>query len=347
MTKPLNDEQKELIFDYCMGLTNEEKSAEADHLIFSNAEAQEIHAKLQAALDPLEKVEFEKCPDHIVENTVLRLNEAAREAQERLEALLANEQVKTIKIKSPLHNFGKVLAAAAAILIFAGLFFTSTNYMRHHAWNQQCQMQLMSGIYPGLLNYMSDYDGKMPCTGLKKGQPWWKKGYQGEENSSNTRRVWLLVKEDYVDDLKNFICPGNEQSRQLDLALRDINVDRYNDFPTRWHITYSVRLRCPKSVPETIKGQKVLIADLNPLFENLPEDYNSQLSLSLNEKLEKLNSINHNRKGQNVLFCNGGVIFTKERHTNISEDDIYTLRDTEIYRGIEIPTTETDDFLAP
>ena len=72
---PLNNEQKELIFDYCIGLTNEEQSAEADHLIFSNAEAQEVHARLQAALDPLQKAEFEKCPDDLAENTVLRLNE--------------------------------------------------------------------------------------------------------------------------------------------------------------------------------------------------------------------------------------------------------------------------------
>jgi hypothetical protein len=345
MTKPLNNEQKELIFDYCMGLTNEEESAEADHLIFSNAEAQEIHSKLQAALNPLEQIERENCPDYLAEQTILRLNQAAREGQERLEALLASEQTKTIKIKSPFYNFSKVMAAAAAILIFAGLFFSSTSYMRQNAWNQQCKMQL-SGIYSGLRNYMSDHDGKMPCTGLQQGQPWWKIGYQGEENHSNTRRVWLLVKNEYVEHDK-FRCPGNKQGREMEEALSDINFKKYNDFPTRWHITYSVRLRCPQSATEETKGEKVLIADLNPLFEKLPEDYSNPLVLPLNEELEKLNSINHNRRGQNVLFCNGAVVFTKERHTNISEDDIYTLKDTKIYRGIEIPTSETDDFLAP
>ncbi|MHC4132739.1 MAG: hypothetical protein ACYSSP_11765 [Planctomycetota bacterium] len=346
MTNPLNNEQKELIFDYCMGLTNEEQSAEADHLIFSNAEAQEVHARLQAALDPLQKAEFEKCPDYLAENTVLCLNEAARAGQERLEELLASEQTKTIKIRSSFYNFGKVLAAAAVLLFVAGVFFPTFNLIRQNAWKQQCQMQL-SGIYSGLRNYMLDHDTKMPCTGLKQGQPWWKIGYQGEENSSNTRRIWLLVKNDYVDDLKNFICPGNEQSRELDLALSKINVEKHNDFPTRWHITYSVRLRCPESAIEETNGQKVLIADLNPLFEKLPEDYSGQLSLKLNEELANLNSVNHKRKGQNVLFINGAVTFTNERHTNISEDDIYTLRDTEIYRGIEVPSTEADAFLAP
>ncbi|MHC4265380.1 MAG: hypothetical protein ACYSUK_05535 [Planctomycetota bacterium] len=346
MTNPLNDEQKELIFDYCMGLANQEKSAEADHLIFSNAEAQEVHAKLQAALDPLQQAEFEKCPDYLVEQTVSRLNEVARAGQQRLEQLLVSEQTKTIKIKGSFSNFSKVFAAAAVLLFFAGVFFTSTNLMRQMAWKDQCQLQL-SGIFSGMRNYMSDHDGKMPCTGIQQGQPWWKVGYQGEENSSNTRRVWLLVKNGYVDDLKNFICPGNEQSRKLDLALSKINVEKNNDFPTRRHITYSVRLRCPQSATEETNGQKVLIADLNPLFENLPEDYSGQLSLKLNEELANLNSVNHKRKGQNVLFINGAVTFTKDRHTSISEDDIYTLRDTEIYRGIEVPSSETDDFLAP
>jgi len=346
MTKPLNNEQKELIFNYCMGLTNQEESAEADHLIFSNEQAQEIHSKLQNILQPLEQTEFENCPDSLAERTVSRLNKAARDGQERLESLLATEQTKTIKLRSPVYNFGKVLAAAAAILIFAGLFFTSTNYMRHHSWNQQCKIQL-SNIYSGLQNYMLDYDGKMPCTGMQEGQPWWKVGYQGDENSSNTRRVWLLVKEGYVKDLRNFRCPGNKKSRELEPLLSNIDIDKFNDFPTRWHITYSVRLRCPTSATEETKGQKVLIADLNPLFEQLPEDYSGQLILKLDDKLRNLNSISHNRKGQNVLFYNGGVTYTKERHTNISQDDIYTLRDTEIYRGIEIPTTESDDFLAP
>jgi hypothetical protein len=341
---PLNNEQKELIFDYCLGLTNEEQSAEADHLIFSNAEAQEVHARLQAALDPLQKAEFDKCPDYLAENTVLRLNEAARAGQERLEELLASEQTKTIKIRSSFYNFGKVLAAAAALLFFAAVFYSSTNLARQKAWKEQCQLQL-SGIYSGLRNYMLDHDTKMPCTGLKKGQPWWKVGSQNE-NSSNTRRVWLLVKDGYVD-VNNFICPGNEQSRKLDLALSKINVEKHNDFPTRWHITYSVRLRCPQSAVAETNGQKVLIADLNPLFEQLPEDYSGQLSLKLNEELTHLNSVNHKRKGQNVLFSNGAVTFTKDRHTNISKDDIYTLRDTEIYRGIEVPSTETDAFLAP
>jgi prepilin-type processing-associated H-X9-DG protein len=88
------------------------------------------------------------------------------------------------------------------------------------------------------------------------------------------------------------------------------------------------------------------MADRNPLFEELP-DFNKPLSLRLNKSLLTLNSINHSRRGQNVLFGDGRVEFLKTRHIGISEDDIFTLQDTDIYQGCEVPSNETDFFLAP
>ena len=43
---PLNNEQKQLIFDYCLGLTSQEQAAEAQTLISSNEQAAVIHNKL-------------------------------------------------------------------------------------------------------------------------------------------------------------------------------------------------------------------------------------------------------------------------------------------------------------
>ena len=53
--KPLNNQQKELLFDYCIGLTSSEENIEAESLISSNQEAAEIHEKLKAAITPLDK----------------------------------------------------------------------------------------------------------------------------------------------------------------------------------------------------------------------------------------------------------------------------------------------------
>jgi len=87
------------------------------------------------------------------------------------------------------------------------------------------------------------------------------------------------------------------------------------------------------------------MADWNPLFEKLPDDYSKQLNLRLNKQLLSLNSKNHNRRGQNILFGDGRVEFLKTRF--IGTDDIFTLQDTDVYRGCEAPSCETDFFLAP
>jgi prepilin-type processing-associated H-X9-DG protein len=93
-------------------------------------------------------------------------------------------------------------------------------------------------------------------------------------------------------------------------------------------------------------GRKVLAADLNPLFEELPKEFD-QLRLQLNSKLQRLNSINHKRKGQNVLFCDGSTEFVKSRFIGEADDDIFTLRDIVLYQGSEVPTCEADAFVAP
>ena len=75
-----------------------------------------------------------------------------------------------------------------------------------------------------------------------------------------------------------------------------------------------------------------------------------KLKLVLSEDLLIANSANHNRRGQNVLLCDGSVMYMKQRHTEISGDDIFTLMEmrpgSEI-TGCEIPSCETDNFLAP
>ncbi len=88
-------------------------------------------------------------------------------------------------------------------------------------------------------------------------------------------------------------------------------------------------------------------ADLSPLFEKLPDDYSKSFKLQLDKELLTLNSINHKRQGQNVLFGDGRVEFLKTRRTGISKDDIFTLQDTDVYQGCEVPSCETDFFLAP
>jgi hypothetical protein len=341
----LNNQQKQLLFDYCLGLTSEEATAEAEQLIASNKQAAEIHSKLKTALLPLKSLESESCPDDLAEGTIWRLKNVARSSQLRLEQLLADEQARSITDKSRFwKNLGEIVATAAVIVFVAGVLIAPLNFARQKSRQQACLMQLQR-IGQGINSYSSDHDGQLPAVATAMGDPWWKVGYQGKENHSNTRHIWLLAKGGYVNPAY-FVCPGRSQGQALQLDLSQ--VQNYNDFPSRKYVTYSFRIRCSKLGEESPHGQKVLIADLNPLFESLPDDYSKPFKkVQLTTDLLNLNSINHNRRGQNVMFCNGNATFVKVRQIGTSEDDIFTLQDTNTYEGIEVPSRETDAFLAP
>jgi prepilin-type processing-associated H-X9-DG protein len=231
---------------------------------------------------------------------------------------------------------------AAAILLIAGVLLPWFSYARQKCWQNRCQMQL-GNIFQGLDNYISDHDNKLPTVATSAGAPWWKVGEQGKENCSNTRGVWLLVKGKYVEPV-NFVCPGKTHGRAL--QFDSCNMQNCNDFPDRKHITYSVRIRCPNA-PCTFEAEPIM-ADSNPIFDGLKADNSSEFRLRLTDRLFAINSDNHNRRGQNVLFGDGSVTFIKDRR--IGADDIFTLqqmRPGSEVKGCELPSSQSDAFLAP
>ncbi len=344
--RSLSNQQKQLLFDYCIGLTPQEETAEAEALISSNEEASELYAQLKSAFLPLESLELEPCPDGLVERTVWRLRKLAVSSPPQFEQLIAAEKTRKVALKS--RFWGKRIAIAAVLLIVGAAFAGSYNgiiskYARQKSWRQQCQIQLRQ-IWQAINSYSNDYDGQLPILAAAAGEPWWKVGYQGEENHSNTRPMWLLVKHEYSRPA-DFVCPGSNRAKTL--QLNTLQAQNYNDFPGREYMTYSFKINCSSTSGGKLTCRKVLIADLSPLFEELPRDYSTPFRLRLNRDMLTLNSINHRRRGQNVLFGDGRVEFIKTRSTSLSEDDIFTLRDTDIYQGCELPSCESDFFLAP
>ena len=341
----LNSEQKELIFDYCMGLASPEQIVEAQKLISSDEEAAEIHSKLQATLAPLESVTLEECPQHLVESTLSHVDTVAASSTDRLRQLIAGEQQRNVP-SGHWYWIGAIrkLATAAVFVIAGSVLFTTFNYMRFDSLRQRCQMQ-QSGFFRGLGKYVDDHDGKQPAVAMQAGAPWYKIGYQGNENHSNTRRLYALVKNGYVDQ-DSFICPAcNKNERAPKLTASQIETNK--DFRDRRYITYSFQIQCRQGSDGELHCRKVVMADLSPLFENLSNDFGKPLQVRLNKRLLTINSVNHKRKGQNVLFGDGHVEFLKRRFISLSQDDIFTLQNTDVYRGNEVPACTTDFFLAP
>ncbi len=342
---PLSSEQKELLFDHCMGLASTEQIVEAEALISSNEEAAKLHSNLQATLEPLDSIEPEMCPNDLIERTMLRIDNAASSSTDRLQQLLAGERKRSIGSQY-WHWLGiaRRLATAAVFVVAGSILFTAFNYLRFDSRRQQCQMQ-QSGFFQSLGKYVADHDGKQPAAATQAGAPWYKLGYQGSENHSNTRRPYRLVKDGYVEP-DSFVCPSCSKSRgRPKLTLSELKSNK--DFRDRRYITYSFQIRCRQGGDGQLPCRKVLMADLSPLFENLRDDFGKPFRLRLDRRLVTVNTVNHKRKGQNVLFGDGHVKFLKTRFIGVSNDDVFTLQNTDVYHGYEVPACETDFFLAP
>jgi hypothetical protein len=342
--KSLRRNERELIFDYFLGFATGSQIEEAQELVENSKGAAEFYEKLQTSLEPLEHYSIETCPEHLAEATISRLNMAAQNSQMRLERLLKREQSRPVTASRGFwSNFVEVAAIAAMIFIVAGVSFPTLQAARQNYWQTKCDAQLAS-VSAGISRYAAEHDQSLPVVASAAGSPWWKVGYQGSENQSNTRHLWLLVQGKYVEP-EAFVCPARIQGKAV--KLDRTQVPKLADFPDRKYVTYSFRILSNNNANRLIHSNKVLIADVNPVFENLPHDFYKELNVELSSDLRKANSINHRGKGQNVLFSDGHTSFVTNRFVGEAQDDIFTLQNQQYYRGNETPVSEADDFLAP
>lgn len=347
----LNKQELQLVFDYCIGVATQQETSEAQRLISSDPQAAKLHLQLTMALRPLGALEPERCPEYLSERTVTRLNNLARAGAYALEKLLSQEQMRRTTVRSGFwRNLAEVAAMAAVIILFAGISIPSLNSARRQAWQVACQAQL-GRIATAMTQYASDNDGSLPSVPMVAGAPWWKVGYQGQENHSNTRHLWLLVNCNYAEPA-DFVCPGRSQGRAVE--LHRVHVKKLLDFPARRNVTYSFRIMPGEKVRQLPDGHTVLMADLSPVFENICEELptglpatNSFAPVKLCEKLLRTNTVNHDGRGQNLMFADGRVVFSKQRIIGVSFDDIFTVKGKDCYTGCEMPASEDDMFLAP
>lgn len=335
----LNNQQKELLFDYCLGITSEAESAQAQELVFSNEQVAKFVNSIKASLSPLESITPPECPAELVEGTIWRIKQTLRTSQAGLNELLKAEQKR--KTGFWYDIFGRLATAAVFVIVGFTLitgFNVATNYARQMSWQTKCSSQ-MAGLFNGLSNYRNANNGQMPTLASAPGSPWWKVGDQGSEDVSNTRRMWILARNGYLKH-DAFMCPATKPSCDF-----SCNPKEYNDFPKRIYVTYSFRIGCPNAGLEKMSRQ-VIMADMSPIFMNISAA-EKELNVNLSDALMKKNSSNHGGRGQNVLFCDGSVVFVKGRTVDVSLDDIYTIQGKQTYHGIEVPTSEADIFLAP
>ncbi len=349
----LTKQQRDILLDYYFECANEQETETAKGLLETHKGATEFYNKLHHSLSALDHLDHEthaNCPDHLVEKTLERLYLHHSETVESgwLEKLLRTESEKVVtKRQSFWRNFAEAAAIAAGIFIIASIFIPVTRQMRAQAYKTACQANLAK-IATGLTQYADEHNGYLPAVATKAGNPWWKVGSTTPENQSNTRHLWLLVKQNYVQP-NAFVCPGHSKGKII--KLTPAQIAGLSDFPDRRYITYSFKLICEPNKAVRPQSAMPIMADANPIFETRLQNPNDQTSMQFNpiklsKKMLTINSISHNRTGQNVMFSDGMAKFFTERLFNKS-DDIYTVKDLDTYRGTETPACETDVFLVP
>lgn len=90
---PLSKDQKQLIFDYSIGLTSQDQTAEVQTLIAANEEAAEIHRRLEALKALFEGVKSEPCPDELAERVIQKAAELRRAEQQLNRAMAPHDDV--------------------------------------------------------------------------------------------------------------------------------------------------------------------------------------------------------------------------------------------------------------
>lgn len=354
---PFNNDQKDKlqrILDYHLHLDDPQSRNQTENLIEQDPQARQLHDSLTRTLAPLAACEDEPVPAGLAQRTINYIDQhkqAQAIARSSAQIAAATDEPKPLTRESRsrwvLSNIREWVAVAAGIM----LMFWVTQPAMQHARNRSQQIACMAQMQRtgnALHAYAADNDGFLPYVNFQPGGPWWNVGESGEQNHSNTRNLFLLIRQEYVNS-DNFLCPGVEKKSPKKMPLDHESLQALKDFVCRMHVNYSSRLMPQAYNQEARRSRQIIIlTDQNPLFMNIDcETQPENGVLRIAQPLEQSNSKNHGGKGQNVLRLDGSVRFHASRFVGTNQDDIFTIKAVDTYRGVEMPQSEDDDFIAP
>lgn len=338
---PIDHEQRELIFDHCMGMSCPSDAVRVEALVAENDRAAELHASIRAALTPLSYLPPEYCPDDLADRTLDLLRARSRS---EMASKKSRPAIIRLGFHPQLSNVASVVVTAASILLIVGVLVRSSSVVRRHYACQRCAENL-NRVYQAVGLYSTDYDGFLPAVARAEGARWHAIGGQGPQAGSNTKNPYLLLGLRYSDRPADFLCGGRTMHGAPPLTLAE--VARRSDFPSRDHITYSYRLMPSARVRMEALAGRPLMADMNPHFEGSVAESAAAQPFPLDEMVRRLNSPNHGGQGQNVLAGDGHVRYSRTRFVGDSDDDIYTMTNGDMGDGCKLPSCLDDVMLAP
>lgn len=339
------------VLDYQFNLDSPQDHQATESLISQDAQARKLQESLQKTLSPLDQLEDFPVPSDLTQRT-LQLITQHRQAQSVAQASAAivakpDSYKQEGRSRWVLASMREWIAVAASIMLMFWVMQPGLRQARSQSQQIACFGQ-MRNVGQALASYASANGGYLPHVKQQPGVVWWNVGEEGEENRSNTRNLFLLVKQGYVDS-GAFLCPGSGKQSPKKIPVDAEVLEKLQDFICRMHVNYSIRLS-PKKYHQQIPrvSQVIIMTDQNPLFVNIDCERPPEGGVvTLNESLSQANSLNHGQRGQNILTLDVAVRFHASRFIGVNRDDIFTIQSVERYLGKEMPQSRDDVFIAP
>jgi hypothetical protein len=300
---------------------------------------------LRQLLGLLDRYEIPEPPANLAESVLARINgQPAVIPFPQAAVSLPNGNTHELS-SSPVLSLRELIAIAACITLFIGVFVPGYYRARNIASRQQCRTN-MAQIFGGMATYAAANDDSLPFAGFVQDGYWTPQRIAGVRRASNTRPVYLLVRERYIADPRAFICPSAPDGRPMLVEDPDDYKD-FHDFAEQANNSYSFVFSNSEEPArlEIIRGddgRMVLVGDRNPLFDGRAVHRVNPYDE------ESFNSPTHeNGAGQNVLYATGQVGWFTTPLVGVNRDNIYRAGQIARYLGNERPSYPTDSFIIP
>ena len=140
-----------------------------------------------------------------------------------------------------------------------------------------------------------------------------------------TASLWLLVRGGIVTDTARFICPSSGDLRDplTNPTGNPVNPGHRGNFRGGAHLSYSYSSPFSSTpgylMNDTLPSDFAVMADKSPAGTITAIKHNAPPL-----ELAKVNSTNHDRAGQNVLYADGHIDFMRTPFCGVEKDNIYT-----------------------
>jgi len=270
------------ILDYHLGLDTPEERERTRDLLAKEPEAQRLHEALRKSMEPLSRWVVQSPPSGLAERTLSFIHQHPS----RRKPVLLEPQKEEAETKRRswwvLSNLRDAIAVAASLAIIFLATLPTTRYARQIAWQNACASQMrQAGV--AMAHYAQDSNGAMPYVQIHAGSVWWKVGQQGEQNHSNTRNLYLLVKGGYLP-AEAFLCPGDPNVKSIRIQVPREMLKNLQDFADRTQVNYSLRLMIQPRILNAENSSTPLLSDQNPIFTDLNPEHQEEIDLQLRQQ---------------------------------------------------------------